>query len=61
MIEEDGSRQAESIKVFSRVAVHNTNGPRDVATLLVSGYLVIVFLTDNSGAWLMHCHIGWHV
>lgn len=24
------------------------------------GYLVIGFQTDNPGAWLMHCHIGWH-
>jgi len=43
-------------------ATLNTNNPprRDVATLPVSGYLVIAFLTDNPGAWLMHCHIGWH-
>jgi Putative multicopper oxidases len=25
-----------------------------------SGYLVVAFKTDNPGAWLMHCHIGWH-
>lgn len=25
------------------------------------GYLVMAFETDNPGAWLMHCHIGWHV
>jgi len=25
-----------------------------------SGYLLIAFETDNPGAWLMHCHIGWH-
>jgi FtsP/CotA-like multicopper oxidase with cupredoxin domain len=38
-----------------------TNPPRrDVAMLPSSGYLVIAFLTDNPGAWLMHCHIGWH-
>jgi FtsP/CotA-like multicopper oxidase with cupredoxin domain len=24
------------------------------------GYLVIAYLADNPGAWLMHCHIGWH-
>lgn len=24
------------------------------------GYLVLAFETDNPGAWLMHCHIGWH-
>lgn len=26
-----------------------------------AGYTVIGFLTDNPGAWLMHCHIVWHV
>lgn len=25
-----------------------------------TGYLVIAFQADNPGAWLMHCHIGWH-
>ncbi|KAL7272957.1 hypothetical protein RUND412_004209 [Rhizina undulata] len=34
---------------------------RDVAMLPASGYLVIAFLTDNPGIWLMHCHIAWHV
>lgn len=33
---------------------------RDVAMLPGSGYLVVAFRTDNPGAWLMHCHIGWH-
>ncbi|KID59219.1 Laccase-2 [Metarhizium brunneum] len=33
---------------------------RDVALLPGSGYLVLAFVTDNPGAWLMHCHIGWH-
>ncbi|QDS75973.1 hypothetical protein FKW77_003999 [Venturia effusa] len=34
---------------------------RDVALLPGSGYLVVAFLTDNPGAWVLHCHIGWHV
>lgn len=34
---------------------------RDVAMLPALGYLVIAFKTDNPGAWLMHCHISWHV
>lgn len=34
---------------------------RDVAVLLASGWSVIAFQTDNPGAWLMHCHIAWHV
>ena len=25
-----------------------------------NGYLVMAWETDNPGAWLMHCHIGWH-
>ncbi|OAA53169.1 Multicopper oxidase, type 3 [Cordyceps fumosorosea ARSEF 2679] len=33
---------------------------RDVAMLPGSGHLVLAFKTDNPGAWLMHCHIGWH-
>jgi len=34
---------------------------RDVAMLPANGWLVIAFQTDNPGAWLMHCHIAWHV
>ncbi|KAL3462213.1 laccase [Aspergillus heterothallicus] len=33
---------------------------RDTAMLSGNGFLVIGFYTDNPGAWLMHCHIGWH-
>ncbi|TVY86080.1 Laccase, partial [Lachnellula willkommii] len=45
----------------STVSFNLTNPPRrDVAMLPASGYLVIAFKTDNPGAWLMHCHIGWH-
>jgi hypothetical protein len=33
---------------------------RDVAMLPGNGHLVIAFKTDNPGAWIMHCHIGWH-
>ncbi|TVY46600.1 Laccase [Lachnellula occidentalis] len=45
----------------STVTLSLTNPPRrDVAMLPAGGYLVIAFKTDNPGAWLMHCHIGWH-
>ncbi|KAI3112891.1 CAZyme family AA1 [Penicillium roqueforti] len=39
-----------------------TNNPprRDTAMLNGNGYLLMAFETDNPGAWLMHCHIGWH-
>ncbi|KAE8322351.1 Cupredoxin [Aspergillus sergii] len=33
---------------------------RDTAMLPSNGHLVIAFQADNPGAWLMHCHIGWH-
>ncbi|EFQ29014.1 multicopper oxidase [Colletotrichum graminicola] len=43
------------------VPLQTVDAPRrDVAMLPSSGYLVIGFYTDNPGAWLMHCHIGWH-
>ncbi|KAH7057218.1 multicopper oxidase [Macrophomina phaseolina] len=45
----------------SSVSLTLSNPPRrDVALLPAAGYLVIAFATDNPGAWLMHCHIGWH-
>ena len=34
---------------------------RDTALLPASGHLVLAFRTDNPGAWLLHCHIGWHL
>ncbi|KAJ0158781.1 Laccase [Colletotrichum tanaceti] len=34
---------------------------RDVAQLPGSGWMVMAFQTNNPGAWLMHCHIAWHV
>jgi FtsP/CotA-like multicopper oxidase with cupredoxin domain len=34
---------------------------RDVTMLPAKGWLLIAFTTDNPGAWLMHCHIAWHV
>lgn len=47
----------------SQFSTLNFNNPvrRDVATLPASGWLVIAFKTDNPGAWLLHCHIAWHV
>jgi hypothetical protein len=34
---------------------------RDTAMLIENGWTVLAFQTDNPGAWLFHCHIGWHV
>ena len=33
---------------------------RDSVMLAGQGYTVIGFVTDNPGAWLLHCHIAWH-
>lgn len=34
---------------------------RDTASVPGRGWLVIAFPSNNPGAWLMHCHIAWHV
>ena len=34
---------------------------RDTATAPSGGYLIIAFISDNPGAWLMHCHIPFHI
>ncbi|KAF4631995.1 hypothetical protein G7Y89_g6136 [Cudoniella acicularis] len=48
---------------FSDPSVLQYNNPprRDVAMLPSGGWLVLAFETSNPGAWLMHCHIAWHV
>lgn len=28
--------------------------------LPTNGWLALAFVTDNPGAWVMHCHIAWH-
>ncbi|KAI7210920.1 Laccase-3 [Hortaea werneckii] len=52
----------------SNVELNLENPPRrDVAMMPwdprrgLGGHLVIAFYTDNPGAWLAHCHVGWHV
>jgi len=41
----------------------NLNNPvrRDTATAPGQGYIVLAFVSDNPGAWLMHCHIPFHI
>ncbi|KAH7135804.1 multicopper oxidase [Dendryphion nanum] len=53
---------AQGTGTYSSSVTHNLDNPprRDTAILPGSGYLVLAFETDNPGAWLMHCHIGWH-
>ncbi|KAF9634905.1 Multicopper oxidase type 1 [Lasiodiplodia theobromae] len=44
------------------VPLNFDNPPRrDTATLPSGGWLLLAFKADNPGAWLMHCHIAWHV
>ena len=54
---------AEGAGSFDSSVVLNLKNParRDTALLPAAGYIVLAFQTDNPGAWLMHCHIGWHV
>lgn len=34
---------------------------RDTVELPASGWAVIRYISDNPGAWLLHCHIQWHL
>ncbi|CAG8733541.1 19448_t:CDS:2, partial [Dentiscutata erythropus] len=34
---------------------------RDTATVSPGGWMTIRFYADNPGAWLVHCHLEWHV
>jgi len=34
---------------------------RDSTPTLANSWVVIRYLTDNPGAWLLHCHINWHL
>jgi hypothetical protein len=53
---------AQGTGSYSASTTLNTDNPprRDTAMLPAGGFLVIAFVTDNPGVWLMHCHIGWH-
>lgn len=46
---------------YDDTAFQTTNTPRrDVVMLPANGWTAIAFLTDNPGAWVIHCHIAWH-
>jgi len=34
---------------------------RDTATVNPGSYVVVSFVVDNWGLWIMHCHINWHM
>jgi hypothetical protein len=55
--------QAANAQWTGNISLLQTTNPprRDTATLPALGYLVLAFESDNPGAWLMHCHIPFHV
>lgn len=56
--------QGEGSYTLPPHGIHATAGTipkRDTAMLPAKGHLAIAFRTDNPGAWLAHCHIGWHL
>lgn len=54
---------AENAEWSGDISRLKTDNPirRDTATLPSRGYLVLAFESDNPGAWLMHCHIPFHI
>ncbi|KAJ3124726.1 hypothetical protein HK100_011138 [Physocladia obscura] len=40
---------------------HDSNGCFQNGNQTSFGYVVIRFVADNPGVWLMHCHIAWHM
>ena len=66
----DMSILGQGVGTFSDVSTLNFGNPLRRDTVMLqgsrgpgnpSGYTIIGFETDNPGAWLMHCHIVWHV
>lgn len=55
--------QQENAQWSGDISGLKTDNPirRDTATLPAGGYLVLAFESDNPGAWLMHCHIPFHI
>jgi FtsP/CotA-like multicopper oxidase with cupredoxin domain len=46
----------------TNAALNLTNPTRrDTHTAPANGYTVIAFTADNPGAWLLHCHIPFHI
>ncbi|PSN60896.1 putative multicopper oxidase, type 1 [Corynespora cassiicola Philippines] len=58
-----GARGGSTFNISSDPQTLQWQNPprRDTAILPGRGWLAIAFPSDNPGAWLMHCHIAWHV
>lgn len=54
-------RQGEGL-FLNHYSLNTQNPPRrDTAQLPAGGHVVLAFKTDNPGAWLLHCHIAFHL
>ncbi|KAF2020697.1 multicopper oxidase [Aaosphaeria arxii CBS 175.79] len=49
------------IKESPKTLTYDNPTRRDTAILPGGGWLVLAFPADNPGAWIMHCHIAYHV
>ncbi|CEL09497.1 hypothetical protein ASPCAL12632 [Aspergillus calidoustus] len=57
-----GSFPYQSVAEAPPSLINLDNPPyRDTANLPPSGWLAIRYITDNPGAWILHCHIQWHI
>lgn len=57
-----GQFNYSSIEAAPSSLMNLPNPPyRDVALLPPSGWLAIRYITDNPGAWMLHCHVQWHL
>jgi len=58
----DGGFPYASVVDAPAALINTVNPPyRDTTDLPASGWVAIRYLTDNPGAWLLHCHIQWHL
>jgi len=58
-----GSASGATFDAATDTASLNFANPprRDTSTLPTAGWLALAFMANNPGAWLMHCHIAWHI
>ncbi|OQD73184.1 hypothetical protein PENDEC_c016G05827 [Penicillium decumbens] len=57
----DFSVLAQGTGIWNGSMITKNPPRRDTAMLPINGYLLLAWQTNNPGAWLMHCHIGWHL
>jgi len=50
-------------KQGSQCLKRNLENPifKDVIQVPTNGYVIIRTPIDNRGAWIVHCHINWHI